>query len=119
MQAQLAIAATGTVTMECAYFGVPTIAMYKTSWTTYHIAKRIVKVNYLAMPNLLAGEALFPEFIQDAATPVNLARAAKELLASPKRRAEIKNKLAAVIASLGPLSASRRAARAIARLLVA
>jgi len=119
MQAQLAIAATGTVTMECAYFGVPTIAMYKTSWTTYHIAKRIVKVNYLAMPNLLAGEALFPEFVQDAATPVNLARAAKELLASPKRRAEIKNKLAAVIASLGPPGASRRAARAIARLLVA
>ena len=119
MQAQLAIAATGTVTMECAYFGVPTVAMYKTSWTTYQVAKRIIKVNYLAMPNLLAGEALFPEFAQDAATPVKLARTAKDLLANPKRRAEIKNKLGAVIASLGPPGASRRAARAIARLLVA
>ncbi|PYK30465.1 MAG: lipid-A-disaccharide synthase [Verrucomicrobia bacterium] len=117
-QAELAIAATGTVTMECAYFGVPTIAMYKTSWTTYQIAKRIIKVNHLAMPNLLAGETLFPEFIQDAATPVNLARAAKELLGNPKRRTEIANKLAGVIASLGPPGASRRAARAIARLVV-
>jgi lipid-A-disaccharide synthase len=113
-RAELAIAATGTVTMECAYFGVPTIAMYKTSWTTYQVGKRIIKVNYLAMPNLLAGEALFPEFVQDAATPENLARAAADLLADPKRRAQIKTRLAAVIASLGPPGASRRAAQAIA-----
>lgn len=117
-QADLAIAATGTVTMECAYFGVPTVAMYKTSWATYQLAKRIVKVNYLSMPNLLAGEPLFPEFIQDQATPQNLARAATELLDDPARRAEIREQLARIIASLGPPGASRRAARAIVRLLV-
>jgi len=116
-RADLAIAATGTVTMECAYFGVPTVAMYKTSWTTYQLARRIIKVNYLAMPNLLAGEQVFPEFIQDAATPQNLARAASDLLADPTRRSEIKTKLTRVIASLGPPGASQRAAHAILSVL--
>jgi lipid-A-disaccharide synthase len=116
-EAEIAIAATGTVTMECAYFGVPTVAMYKTSWTTYHLAKRIINVNYLAMPNILAGQALFPEFVQNAAAPENLVLAAAELLANAERRAEIKAKLVRVIASLGPRGASRRAAEAIVRLL--
>ena len=45
-EADVAIASTGTVTTECAYFGVPTVALYKTSWSTWQIAKRIVKVKY-------------------------------------------------------------------------
>ena len=65
--ATLAIASTGTVTTECAYFGVPTVALYKTSWSNYLIARQIVAVPYLAMPNLLAGEQLYPEFIQHRA----------------------------------------------------
>ena len=117
-RADLAIAATGTVTMECAYFGVPTVAMYKTSRLTYEIGKRIVQVKYLSMPNLLAGEAVFPEFVQDAATPENLARAANELLANDARRDEIRAKLPRVIAGLGSRGASRRAARAITSLLL-
>ena len=74
-EADVAIASTGTVTTECAYFGVPTVALYKTSWSTWQIARRIVKVKYAAMPNLLADEEVFPEFIQGAATPDNIARA--------------------------------------------
>jgi len=54
--------------MECAFYCVPTVAIYKSSWANYEIAKRIVKVKYLAMPNLLANEEIFPEFIQQAAT---------------------------------------------------
>ena len=59
------------MTMECAFFGVPTVTLYKTSWLTYQIAKRIVTVKSLTMPNLLAGETVYPEFIQDDATPEN------------------------------------------------
>lgn len=110
---QVAIASTGTVTMECAYFGVPTVAIYKTSWSTYQIGKRMARVKYLAMPNLLAGEEVFPEFIQNAATPENLARAALELLRDQSRRERIRSKLAQVIRTLGGPGASRRAARAI------
>src|SRR5258706_4747582 len=75
-EADVAIASTGTVTMECAFFGVPTVTLYKTSLLTYAIAKRIVTVKWLTMPNLLANEEIFPEFIQAAATPENIARAA-------------------------------------------
>jgi lipid-A-disaccharide synthase len=115
--ATIAIASTGTVTMECALFKVPTVALYKTSWSTYQIGKRIVTVNYLAMPNLLAGEAVFPEFVQDAATGRNLAAAALDLLKRPERRVEIQAKLGNVIASLGSAGANVRAAQAIWRLL--
>lgn len=117
--AAVAIASTGTVTLECALFGVPTVALYKTSWSTYQVAKRLVTVPYLAMPNLLAGEPVFPEFIQAAATPDNLATAALQLLADDRRREAIRERLAQVAASLGGPGASARAAAAIARLLTA
>lgn len=118
-ESTVALASTGTVTMECAFFGVPTVAFYKTSWSTYQIARRIVTVKYLAMPNLLANESVFPEFIQDAATAKNIANAAWQLLTDDSRRKEVKLKLSAVIASLGSPGASQRAAKAIARLLKA
>jgi lipid-A-disaccharide synthase len=116
-QADLAIASTGTVTMECAFFGVPTVALYKTSWTTFQIAKRIVTVKYLAMPNLLAGAQIVPEFIQDAATPANIARAALELLRGDSSRKRVKEKFAEIIGSLGGPGATRRASREIAKLV--
>jgi len=78
--ADVAIASTGTVTMECARFGVPTVAIYKTSWFTYQIARRIVQVKYAAMPNLLAGGEISPEFIQTTATPENIAGTTLKLL---------------------------------------
>jgi lipid-A-disaccharide synthase len=112
-EADVAIASTGTVTIECAYFGVPTVALYKTSWITYQIARHIVKVKYLAMPNLLANQEVFPEFIQGAATQDNITRAAVELLRDAPRRANVKAKLAEIVASLGPPGAARRAAKAI------
>jgi lipid-A-disaccharide synthase len=112
-EADVALASTGTVTTECAYFGVPTVALYKTSWSTWQIAKRIVKVKYAAMPNLLADEEVFPEFIQGAATSDNLTRAAVELLRDAPRRARIRARLAEIAASLGHPGAARRAAKAI------
>jgi lipid-A-disaccharide synthase len=115
-QTTIAIASTGTVTMECAYFGVPTVALYKTSWSTYQIGKRIIQVKYLAMPNLLANEAIFPELIQHDATAENIARAALDLLNDAQRREPIRAKLAKVVESLGGPGASQRAAQAILRL---
>jgi len=112
-QADLAITKSGTVTMECALHGVPAVVFYKTSWPTYFIGKQIITVKYLAMPNLIADEAIYPEFVQQAATPENIAAAALELLRDEKRRAEVQGKLAGVIASLGKSGAPERAAEAI------
>ena len=116
-KATLALASTGTVTMECAYFRVPTVALYKTSWSTYQIGKRIVQVKHLAMPNLLAKTEVFPEFIQDAATPENLASAALSLLNDPARRGEVREQLSRIIGALGEPGANRRAASAILSLV--
>ena len=86
---------------------------YKTSWPTYFIGKQIVTVKYLAMPNLIADEAIYPEFVQQTATAENISRAALELLRDEKRRAAVQGKLAGVIASLGKPGAASRAADAI------
>jgi lipid-A-disaccharide synthase len=115
-QADVAIASTGTVTMECAFFGVPTVTLYKTSWSTYQIGRFIVNVKWLTMPNILADEMIFPEFIQNDATPENLAAAALELLQNEPARAQIKSQLAKIVSSLGESGASRRAAAAISSL---
>ncbi len=113
-RATVAIASSGTVTMECAYFRVPTVVLYKTSWSTHALGRRFIKVKYLAMPNLLADEVIYPEYIQDAATGEALARAAVEFLNNPARRDEARAKLDGVIASLGGTGASGRAAGFIA-----
>ena len=109
-QADVAIASTGTVTLECAFFGVPTVAIYKTSWLTYQIAKTLVTVKHLAMPNLLADEEIFPEFLQNAATPEKISAAAFDLLCDEIKRGEIKARLEKVVASLGGKGANQRAA---------
>jgi len=116
-QADLAITKSGTITVECALHGVPAVVFYKTSWPTYLIGKQIVTVKYLAMPNLLAGEELFPEFVQQQATPENIAAAALAILKDSKRRRAIQSKLEQVIASLGEPGAAARAASAILGLL--
>jgi lipid-A-disaccharide synthase len=116
-EAAVAIASTGTVTVECAFFGVPAVTMYKTSSVNYEICRRLVKVNSLTMPNLLAGESVYPEFIQNDATPENLSRAALELLEDPRRRAAVRARLAQIVGSLGSPGAFTRAADAIVRLV--
>jgi len=117
--ADLALASTGTVTVECAYFGVPAVALYKTSFLTWQIARRIVTVKFAAMPNLLANQLIFPEFIQDAATPDNIAHAAIELLRDETIRTMIKKRLLDIVASLGPPGAAKRTAQAVVSTLKA
>ncbi|MCL5096130.1 MAG: hypothetical protein M1608_01075, partial [Candidatus Omnitrophica bacterium] len=109
----LAIAASGTVTMECAFFRVPTVVIYRTSWSTYELGKRIIRVKYLAMPNLLANESVYPELIQHGAVAEAIASRATDLLHDPLLRAAVQAKLSKVIASLGPPGASQRAAQAV------
>ena len=116
-KADVAISKTGTITLECAFFGVPTVAMYIASGLTYQIGRHIVKVKWASMPNLIANEEVFPEFIQQAATPENISRAALQLLQNKSRREKVRAQMAEVVAKLGTPGASRRAADAILGLL--
>jgi len=60
-----ALAASGTVSLELALAGTPTVVAYRTSWLTAALVRRLIRVDYVAMPNILAGRAVMPEFIQD------------------------------------------------------
>lgn len=112
-KATLAISKTGTITLECALFGVPAITFYKTSPLTFWIGKKVVTVPYLSMPNLLADKPVFPEFVQDDANAENLAEAALELLRNPDLRTERRNDLKEIVTSLGKPGAAKRAAKSI------
>ncbi len=114
--ADLAIASSGTVTVECAYFRVPTVVIYRVFPPTFWIARMLVRVPFVAMPNLLVGEAVYPELLQGAANRANIVREAMDLLENQVRRKRVQDLLARAVASLGPPGACRRAAEAIVRL---
>jgi lipid-A-disaccharide synthase len=117
VRADLALAKSGTVTLECGFFGVPSVVFYKTWWLTWEIGSRIVQVKWAAMPNLLANEEVFPEFLQPAATAENISRSALELMTDAGRRTKVQSKLREIRASLGQPGASGRAAEAILNLV--
>lgn len=116
-RATLAMASTGTVTLECAWFGLPTLALYRTSWLTYQIGRRVITVKYLAMPNLLADSPIMPEFVQGAATSVALAGKAVQWLNSPGELSEMRRRLGQLTGQLGTPGAAGRAAQHIHQLL--
>jgi lipid-A-disaccharide synthase len=112
-RAALAITASGTATMECAFYGCPMIVVYKVNWLTYLIGRIVVTVNWLAMPNVIADREVVPEFIQGDAQPNQIAAAARELLENTAKRETMQKELAAVVGNLGGPGASGRAARLI------
>jgi lipid-A-disaccharide synthase len=76
--ADVALGASGTVTLEAALYGTPMVLCYKGHWLTYEVARRVIKVPYLGLPNLLHGgdTPIFPELLQDNVTAEQLASAA-------------------------------------------
>jgi lipid-A-disaccharide synthase len=112
-RATLAITASGTATMECAFYGCPMIVVYKVNWLTYWVGRMVVTVNWLAMPNVIAGRAIVPEFIQHAAKPDRIATVARDLLENVSKRNGMRQELATVVNTLGGAGASKRAAELI------
>lgn len=112
-QLDLAMTASGMETLENALLGIPMVVMYKTNWPTYFIAKAMICIPYLAMPNLLAGRQIVPEYVQGKATAQNIATPLLEWIRNPQKRNEIRRELLALRAKFGELGASDRAARAI------
>jgi lipid-A-disaccharide synthase len=89
--ADLALVASGTATLEAALFKTPMVIAYRQSPITWALMKPMLYLPYVGMPNILAGERLVPELLQDEATPANLAGALLTLLrdtASQKRQIE-------------------------------
>jgi len=98
--ATAALAASGTVTLELALAGTPTVVAYKVDPVIAPIALRLIKAPSVVLPNLVLGENVFPEFIQEVCTPANLADALTPLLSETHERARQVSALARLPAAL-------------------
>lgn len=101
----LALACSGTVTVELALSGVPAVVMYKMAPVTYTIARAMIRVPAIAMPNIILGHHVYPELIQDAATPQNLADQALAFLTDPAKVKETRRELTRLYSLLMPFDA--------------
>ncbi|MBM4301514.1 MAG: lipid-A-disaccharide synthase [Deltaproteobacteria bacterium] len=115
--AHAAAVASGTATVEAALAGAPTVIVYRVSPLTFAVARRLVRVEHVGMANLLAGERVFPELIQDDFTPERLAHEVLTLIQDPGRIKAVRRGLATVIRRLGGPGASARAARVAVELM--
>ncbi len=106
-----ALVASGTATLECALLGVPMVVGYRLHPASYLVARWLVRVPHVALVNLVAGEGVVTELVQDAFTPEALAREAGVLLRGAGERQQAG--LAEVRRRLGEEGASARAARAV------
>ncbi|MHB1947621.1 MAG: lipid-A-disaccharide synthase [Gammaproteobacteria bacterium] len=106
----------GTATLETMLYKRPMVIAYRTGPLTFQIARRLIKVPFIGLPNLLANERIVPEFIQNEATPESLTIELLNYLDHPEKVAEVENKFTQMHNTLR-CNASQRAANAIAELL--
>lgn len=109
-EATAALVKSGTSTIEAALMGCPMVVVYRTAGLTYWLGKRLVKVPYLGMANLIADREAFRELIQDAATPEALAEAIGPLLRETPERTASLEAVAEVTRKLGEGGAAQHAA---------
>jgi lipid-A-disaccharide synthase len=112
-RAWVGIVASGSATLEAAYFRLPFVLIYKVAWPTYLAARFVVSVKYLGMPNLLADTEVVPEFIQHRAKPTALVKALQPLIENANTRQQMISQFDVIVTKLGDVGASERAARAI------
>ena len=116
---EFAMVASGTATLETAISMKPFVIVYKTAASTYFLGKRLIQIPYIGLVNVLAGEKIVPEFIQQDATGKNIAAECEKFIADPAARAAMLEAIGKVRNSLGAPGASRRAAGEIFDLLKA
>ena len=107
------ISVSGTVTLEIALVGTPMVVIYKLSPLTYQLAKRLVKVPNIGLCNIVAGETVVRELIQDEANPDTIAAEIGRLLCDHAYHEKIVNKLGKIHAKLGCGGASINVARLV------
>jgi lipid-A-disaccharide synthase len=112
-RADCAIVTSGTATLETALLGIPHVIAYHTSAITYTIAKRLVNVPYIGLPNIIAGEEIVPECVQDGAGAANLALTLGRFIESPKLYESTVVRLTALRERLGEKRPSEEVCRII------
>lgn len=117
-RAGCAVIASGTATLEAAYFGLPYCLVYRVAPLTYMAAKVLVKIRMIGIVNILAGREVVREFIQGAAEPRAVAAELKGFLEGHEKRSALVAQLEETCSKLGGPGAHERAAQAVARWLV-
>ena len=115
----LIVAASGTVTLETAIYGVPMMIIYRISPVSYMVGRALIEVDHIGLVNIIAGERVVPELIQQAASPKNIAGVVENLLKNPSELRRIREKLAEVRKKLGQAGASEKTAEIALSLLAA
>ena len=109
---ELNLVASGTATLECAILGRPLFVLYETSPITYHIAKSMIKIPFVGLVNVVAGEKIVPEFIQGDCKGSLIADQMKVFFNDESYRNEMIERLSQLKAKLGSQGASKQAALA-------
>lgn len=108
-----AVVTSGTATLEAAFMTVPMVIVYKVSPLTYIIGKALVKMDYISLPNIVAGKKIVPELIQDDASPERIAEEVMSIFGGQNYSEEMKARLQKVRGVLGKGGASERAANMV------
>ena len=110
-QSKMIVAASGTVTLEAALYGIPMVIVYKVSPLSYWLGKRLIKVKHIGIVNLIAQKELLPELIQDNASPQTIAETVTAMINDQERLKQIEKELLCIRDLLGGAGASERVAR--------
>ncbi len=100
MQSSIALAASGTVSLELAYAGVPQVIAYKISRLTYWIVKWLITTKYASLVNILSKKMVVPEYLQDQCNPEFLSKQLDNMLADGQYQKQIRQKYKEVIDTL-------------------
>ncbi len=112
--AYCAVIASGTATLEAAYYGLPYCLVYRVAPLTYVMAKILVKIELIGLVNILAGSEVVEEFVQADAEPKAVFEALRGFIESPEKCSDLQQKLAETTGKLGGLGAHQRAAMVVA-----
>jgi lipid-A-disaccharide synthase len=116
-RATCGVVASGTATLEAAAFGLPYCLVYKLSWPTWLMGKMLVKVDFIGLVNILAGEKVVEELVQSDADPRRVEDILQQLMLDGEQRAKLQAKLLETAAKLGEPGAHVRAAMEVGKLL--
>ena len=111
--ADCAIAASGTVTLEAALMGLPSVIIYRVKTATYWLIRAVANVSHVGLPNIVVGRRILPELIQNDVTADSVSFETLRLMTDPATKARVKADLQEVRVELGQPGAVRRVAHIV------
>ena len=117
LNAEAGLITSGTATLEAGLFRLPQVVCYKGSQASYQIAKRLIKIKYISLVNLILDKPAVKELIQNELTKKNITSELRALLQSPERRKEMTSDYDNLHNQLGGAGASERTATAMLKIL--